>query len=86
MTNGVLAAVKDATGDTLTTCPWSVFSDPLIGRVLNAMPSWRAGNFAVTHPQPSQRFTDAVMHYDSADNRVACHFMALDNKQRRASK
>jgi hypothetical protein len=77
MTDGVLTAIQSATGDMHVSCPWSVFSDPLVRWTIGALSSWRSGNFSVTHPYPSQRRIDAVTHYDAADNRVAAHFMEV---------
>ncbi len=82
MTDGILSTVKEWTGDMPAACPWRPFFDPFVTRVLTAHRAFESGNLAWTHPDPSHRLVEGVLHYDAVLNRCQSTRMTQEAKER----
>lgn len=64
MVKPTLDAFEDWTGDRPDGCPFAVFSDEYVARVIALWPAWKERQLAIVCPRPSHREIEGVMHYD----------------------
>lgn len=82
MTNGILSACADWTGDRPVACPWRALADPFVLRVQRAYRFFEDGNLAVMLPNPPHRIVEGVSHFHGALNRISAAQWEQDRKER----
>lgn len=82
MTDGILSAIADWTGETPSSCPWRAYFDPFVNRVADAFGAFEDGNLAVALPDPSHRLVQGVMFYRRVTNRIVSEQLDHDRKER----
>lgn len=82
MTDPVRKAVESYTGTPLYRCPWRAFYDPLVLRVMQAMPFFESGQLGFALPDPSHRLVQGIAFYQSASNRMTAQQMDLERDER----
>jgi len=86
MSEGVRSAMRAATGSDAIGCPWRAFSDPLVQRVLSALPFFESGQLAFKLPAPSHRLVEAVGWYQTVSNRMTALEMDERKKERQSER
>ena len=86
MSDGVMSAMRAATGSDALACPWRAFSDPLVQRVLTALPFFESGQLAFKLPAPSHRLVEAIGWYQTVSNRMAALEMDERRKERESER
>lgn len=66
MTDVIHDAIEKMTGYRPNGCPWAVFVDPFVHRVLEAYQHREHGNLAWASPRPSHRLVQGVGFYGRA--------------------
>lgn len=82
MTDVVLDAVQEWTGDRPASCPWAAFGDPFVVRVLDAFPWFESGQLAVYAPSASHRLVEGVSYLKRVRDRVSSKALALAREER----
>ncbi len=83
MTEGVMSAVEDWTGDRPVTCPWRAFFDPFVRRVLKLYTFFESGQLGWFDSAPSHRLAEGIAHYHRVRNSVSAKGMERDAEERR---
>ena len=86
MSEGVMSAMRAATGSDALACPWRAFSDPLVQRVLSALPFFESGQLAFKLPAPSHRLVEAIGWYQTVSNRMTGIELDERNKERQSER
>lgn len=81
MTDGILGAIKEWTGDDVVGCPWHAFSDPLVRRVLHIKSEIDAGIMTHDRRELSRREIDGVAHFHQAMQRISVRRMEERRKE-----
>ena len=79
-------AVRDWTGQYQDTCPWRAFTDPFVGRVLEAHRWYESGQLAFAYPNASHRLIEGVGFFHSVSDLVASKQMAMEREKREAER
>jgi len=81
--DAVQSAVEAWAGDRPPSCPWRVFWDPFVARVMTAWRWYEKGQLALRIPRPSHRLLEGVQHYDRALELVGARVMEAEQERAR---
>ena len=83
MTIGIQNTVEAWTGARPLTCPWRVFFEPFVQRVIRAFRAFDKGQTSLAEPNPSARVAAGVLHYAAALESCEMKRMELDAEARK---
>lgn len=82
MADVVHNAIESMTGHRPTGCPWAVFADPFVQRVLVAYDNREDGNLLWAEPDPSNRLVEGVNFYGRKLSSIQAQQFAQERKER----
>ncbi len=83
MTDGILSVATEWTGTNIAGigCPWRVFFDPFVQRVLDAYRFYDKGQLGTHAPNISHRVIEGVAHYARTANAIEWKRMELEREE-----
>jgi hypothetical protein len=83
MTDGIMGAIEEWTGDRPMSCPWRAFFDPFVRRILALYGFFESGQLSWYLPEPSNREAAGIAHYHRVRSLVTSKGMAQEAEKRR---